>query len=66
MSTIHAANCPSCGVVTTVPHNTQERCIEALQDEILRIRQILEQVGPQGSERRAADARGDEPETSQA
>lgn len=66
MSTIRATNCPFCGVVTTVPHNTQERCIEALHDEILRLRQILEQVRPHGSERRAADARDDEPETGQA
>lgn len=43
-----ATNCPFCGVVTDVAHNTQEGCIEALHDEILRMRQLLEQVRPPG------------------
>ena len=36
--------CPFCGVVTDVPHETQERCIRALHGEIARMRGLLEQV----------------------
>jgi uncharacterized Zn finger protein (UPF0148 family) len=35
-------SCPFCGTVTEVPHETQEGCIEALQREIARVRDILE------------------------
>ena len=35
--------CPFCGVPTTTPH-TQEGCIQALHEEIARMRAILEQV----------------------
>jgi hypothetical protein len=38
--------CPFCGVVTDVPHDTQEGCIEALHAEIARMRRILTQVTP--------------------
>jgi hypothetical protein len=39
--------CPFCGIVTDVPHETQEGCIEALQAEIARMRGILQHVkGP--------------------
>jgi hypothetical protein len=36
--------CPFCGVATEVPHETQEGCIEALHEEIGRVRSILEHV----------------------
>lgn len=36
--------CPFCGVMTSVPHETQEGCIEALNKEIARVREILELV----------------------
>jgi hypothetical protein len=42
--TVKAAICPFCGIMSDVPHTTQEGCIEALQDEISRTRQVLEQV----------------------
>jgi hypothetical protein len=34
--------CPFCGIVTDVPHDTQQACIEALQHEIARTRGILD------------------------
>jgi hypothetical protein len=49
--------CPFCGIVTDVPHETQEGCIEALQAEIARMRGILQHVkgpglvGPTGEDR---------------
>lgn len=39
-------SCPFCGTVTDVPHETQEGCIEALQREIARVRDILEHSTP--------------------
>lgn len=36
--------CPFCGLMSDVPHMTQEGCIAALQDEISRTRHVLEQV----------------------
>lgn len=36
--------CPFCGVVGELPHETQQGCIEALQSEIKRTREILEHV----------------------
>jgi hypothetical protein len=36
--------CPFCGIMSDVPHMTQEGCIAALQDEISRTRQVLERV----------------------
>ena len=36
--------CPFCGVVTDAPHETQGGCIEALNEEIARMRAVLEQV----------------------
>jgi hypothetical protein len=36
--------CPFCGIVSDVPHETQQACIEALQSEIRRTREILENV----------------------
>ena len=37
-----ASVCPFCDVVSDVPHHTQQGCIDALQKEIARIRQVLE------------------------
>jgi hypothetical protein len=37
-----ASVCPLCDVVSDVPHHTQQGCIDALQKEIARIRQVLE------------------------
>jgi hypothetical protein len=36
--------CPFCGVVTDVPHETQQGCIDALRAEIDRTREVLESV----------------------
>ncbi len=36
--------CPFCGMATEVPHDTQEACIHALQQEIQRTRKVLQQV----------------------
>jgi hypothetical protein len=66
MSTTHTATtCPFCGVVTTVPHNTQECCIEALHAEIRRMRELLERVRPSGSHPPAAEPPDEEPGTGQ-
>jgi hypothetical protein len=37
-------NCPFCGVITEIPHETQEGCIRALHEEIARMRALLEHV----------------------
>lgn len=37
-------NCPFCGVVTDVRHDTQQACIEALQSEIAITRRLLDQT----------------------
>ena len=39
-------SCPFCGGVTDLPHNSQEACIAALQEEIARTREIVERVRP--------------------
>ncbi|HVL67761.1 MAG TPA: hypothetical protein VM364_10895 [Vicinamibacterales bacterium] len=36
--------CPFCGMASDLPHETQEACIDALQAEIARTRQILDTV----------------------
>ena len=36
--------CPFCGMAIESPHQSQEGCIAALQAEIRRTRQILEQI----------------------
>ena len=36
--------CPFCGVITEIPHETQEGCIEALHAEIARMRNVLSHV----------------------
>jgi hypothetical protein len=48
--------CPFCGVATEVPHETQKGCIEALHQEIGRMRAILQNVRePWESEPRRED-----------
>ena len=39
-------SCPFCGGVTDLPHDSQEACIAALQQEIARTREIVERVRP--------------------
>jgi hypothetical protein len=36
--------CPFCGVATDRPHETQESCIQALHEEIARMRAVLAHV----------------------
>ena len=36
--------CPFCGVETDVAHESQQGCIDALRSEILRVRDILQNV----------------------
>ena len=36
--------CPFCGVESDVAHETQQGCIDALRSEILRVRDILQNV----------------------
>jgi hypothetical protein len=38
------STCPFCGIVTDAPHETQEGCIEALHEEIARMRTVLDHV----------------------
>jgi coproporphyrinogen III oxidase-like Fe-S oxidoreductase len=37
-------SCPFCGASTDLPHESQEACIAALQQEIARTREIVERV----------------------
>lgn len=34
--------CPFCGVLTETPHENQQICLEALAEEIARLRSVLE------------------------
>lgn len=43
---MNATTCPFCGLVTDRPHETQQRCIDALHAEIARMRGILEVAKP--------------------
>jgi hypothetical protein len=36
--------CPFCGLAAETPHETQEACIEALQAEISRVREIVQKL----------------------
>ena len=36
--------CPFCGVMTEVPHESQQGCLAALAAEIARLRAVLDQV----------------------
>jgi hypothetical protein len=47
--------CPYCGVASDVPHETQEGCIEALQVEIARMRNVLDHIRPIGSPTKSPD-----------
>lgn len=51
-----ARPCPFCGLATDVPHESQEGCIAALQQEIGRVRGILSTLKPAG----VPDARDEE------
>jgi hypothetical protein len=44
-----AVICPFCGVVSDVPHETQQGCIDALQSEIAHTRRVLERTQPLAS-----------------
>jgi hypothetical protein len=48
--------CPFCGLVTDVAHETQQGCIDALQEEIARVREILENSKPIDPPRPSCDA----------
>ena len=37
--------CPSCGIASEIPHDSQQACIAALHAEISRTRQVLTHVG---------------------
>ena len=41
--------CPFCGVVSAVPHETQEGCIAALHTEIAQMRGLLANLKPAGA-----------------
>ena len=60
--------CPFCGVVSDSAHDSQQACIEALQSEIERTRQVLTRVGelslPEGPQKRNPSAKDDDPEQS--
>jgi hypothetical protein len=40
-------SCPFCGAGTSLPHESQEACIAALQEEIARTREIAERLKAQ-------------------
>ena len=47
---VPAANpCPFCGVISGVPHETQEGCIAALHAEIEQMRGLLAHLRPAGA-----------------
>lgn len=48
--------CPFCGLATGVPHETQQGCIDALQAEIARVREVLEIIQPAGAAQPSKDA----------
>jgi hypothetical protein len=56
-----ASACPFCGVVTDVPHETQEGCIEALHVEIARMRTILGHLRPLATLAGPLDDANDDP-----
>lgn len=49
--------CPFCGLVSEVPHESQEQCIAALQDEIARTRDLIDRVKQGPGDADAASAR---------
>ena len=51
-------SCPFCGVLTDLPHETQEACISALHAEIARVRAVVDRVrqrSPEAGESEPAD-----------
>ena len=60
--------CPFCGMVSESAHDSQQACIEALQSEIDRTRQVLTRVGelslPEGPQTRNPPAEDTDPEQS--
>lgn len=58
--------CPFCGVVSDGAHDSQQACIEALQSEIERTRQVLTRAGelslPEGPPKRNSHGEDDDPE----
>jgi hypothetical protein len=48
--------CPFCGVMTDVPHERQEGCIQALNAEIARMRELLSYVRVTAAEGQPDDA----------
>lgn len=55
MAETMAGACPFCGVAANLPHETQESCIEALNAEIARMRELLENVKQPAPDARAND-----------
>jgi hypothetical protein len=47
--------CPFCGVLASVPHETQEGCIAALNTEITQMRGLLATLKPAAVARTADD-----------
>jgi hypothetical protein len=41
-------SCPFCGASTSLPHDSEQACIAALQEEIARTREIVRRVRPIG------------------
>ena len=63
MSGSHTPDCcPFCGLVTQVPHETQQTCIAALHAEIGRVRDMLARLKPTGVPGPDPPAAGDHPE----
>jgi hypothetical protein len=53
--------CPFCGVITEIPHETQEGCIQALHAEIARVRDVLSHVQSAEVPQPREDSADDEP-----
>jgi hypothetical protein len=54
--------CPFCDIAADVPHETQAACIEALHDEIGRMRGLLQSTSD-GPVAKGNDDPSDDPET---
>jgi hypothetical protein len=57
---MNGTTCPSCGLATDQPHDTQEACIEALHREIARVRNVLDHVKDPGGQGVRSDSREQE------
>jgi hypothetical protein len=53
--------CPFCGVLTDLPHETQEACISALHAEIARVRAVVDRVRHRSPDADESDPRDDPP-----